>query len=43
MISRNMVDLSPNFIGTMATVYPSNHPSMAGAYDYDFLQDLYTQ
>jgi len=30
IISRNLVDLSPDFIGTMATVYPSNHPDMAG-------------
>lgn len=28
-ISRRLVDLSPNAIGTMATVYPEDH-SMAG-------------
>ncbi|KZP34721.1 hypothetical protein FIBSPDRAFT_1035700 [Athelia psychrophila] len=30
VIARRLVDDSPNFIATMATVYPSDHPHMAG-------------
>jgi len=30
IISRHMVQRSPNSIGTMATVYPPDHPTMAG-------------
>jgi len=30
IIARNLVDLSPNSIGTMATVYPLDHPTLAG-------------
>jgi len=29
-ISRHMVEHSANSIGTMATVYPTDHPTMAG-------------
>lgn len=32
IIARSLVDDSPNFIATMATVYPSDHPSMAGTW-----------